>query len=46
MKYNFLRLGVIGLYRTLSYIMFDVPGIPPYQDFPAGTRLQPRRSWR
>lgn len=41
MKYNFLRLGLIGLYRTLSYIMFDVPGIPPYQDFPAGTKLQP-----
>jgi hypothetical protein len=41
MKLNFLRLSLLGMYRSLSFIQFDVPGIPPYKDFPAGTVLQP-----
>ena len=40
-KYNFLRAHLLGLYRTLSYIQFDVPGLPPYKDFPDGTVLSP-----
>ena len=40
-KYNFFRFHLLGLYRTVSYIQFDVPGFPPYQDFPAGTEQQP-----
>lgn len=40
-KWNFLRVNFLGLYRTLSYIQFNVPGIPPYKDFPTGTALTP-----
>lgn len=41
LKYNFMRIGFLGLYRTLSYIQFNVPGVPPFRDFPDGTKLQP-----
>ena len=41
MKMNNLRAHVLGLYRTLSYIQFSVPGLPPYKDFPDGTVLTP-----
>ena len=40
-KWNFLRINFLGLYRTLSYIQFNVPGLPPYKDFPQGTTLNP-----
>jgi hypothetical protein len=40
-KINFLRVNILALYRTLSYIQFDVPGIPPYKDFPTGTTQKP-----
>lgn len=40
-KWNFLRWGLLGLYRSLSYIQFDVPGVPPFKDFPDGTELRP-----
>ncbi|NTX04046.1 hypothetical protein HUA74_14155 [Myxococcus sp. CA051A] len=40
-KLGFLRLSLLGLYRSLSYIQFDVPGFPPFQDFPEGTELNP-----
>ncbi|WP_163868406.1 hypothetical protein [Myxococcus eversor] len=40
-KLGFLRLSLLGLYRSLSYIQFDVPGFPPFQDFPEGTKLNP-----
>ena len=40
-KYNFLKVNLLGLYRTLSFIQFDVPGLPPYKDFPQGTELTP-----
>lgn len=41
LKINFLRLHLLGLYRTLSFIQFDVPGLPPFRDFPDGTDLDP-----
>lgn len=41
LKWNFLRVSLLGLYRSLSYIQFNVPGLPPYKDFPAGTTLTP-----
>ncbi len=41
LKYNYLRLNVTGLYRSLSYIQFDVPSFPPYYDFPTGTQVKP-----
>jgi hypothetical protein len=40
-KLGFLRLSLLGLYRSLSFIQFDVPGFPPFQDFPEGTKLNP-----
>jgi hypothetical protein len=40
-KYDFTRWHVLGLYRTVSFIQFEVPGVPPYKNFPAGTKLQP-----
>jgi len=40
-KWNFWRFHALALYRTVSYIQFDVPGFPPYQDFAAGTVQQP-----
>ena len=41
MKWNYLRANAIGLYRTLSFIQFDVPGFPPFTDFPDGSVLTP-----
>jgi hypothetical protein len=40
-KYNYLRLHLLALYRSLSFIQNEVPGIPPYRDFPDGTVLNP-----
>ncbi len=41
LKYDYLRLNLTGLYRSLSYIQFDVPSFPPYYDFPSGTVVRP-----
>jgi hypothetical protein len=41
MKLNHLRAHVLGLYRSLSYIQFNVPGLPPFKDFPAGASAKP-----
>ncbi len=41
MKINFLRLHLLALYRSLSFIQFNVPGLPPFRDFPQGTVLKP-----
>ena len=35
------RFHVLGLYRSLSFIQFEVPGLPPFSDFPEGTELKP-----
>ncbi|MGZ3457798.1 MAG: hypothetical protein ACXU86_04755 [Archangium sp.] len=40
-KWNFWRIHVLGLYRSLSFIQFNVPGLPPFTDFPNGTELKP-----
>lgn len=40
-KWNYLRAHFLGLYRTISYIAFNQPGIPPFQDFPATTEQNP-----
>jgi hypothetical protein len=40
-KWNLWRFHVLGLYRSLSFIQFEVPGLPPFQDFPTGTVLKP-----
>jgi hypothetical protein len=41
LKHNFLRAHMLGLVRSLSYIQFDTPGIPPYKDFPSASTNQP-----
>ncbi len=38
-KYNYWRFGVVGLLRSLSFIEFNVPGYPPFVDFPEGTDI-------
>lgn len=40
-KWNYLRMHLLGLYRGLSFIQFEVPGLPPFRDFPDGTQLKP-----
>lgn len=40
-KYDFWRFNLMGLMRTLSFIQFDVPGLPPYYDFPKGSTVRP-----
>ncbi|WP_187323602.1 hypothetical protein [Stigmatella aurantiaca] len=40
-KLDYLRVHLLGLYRTLSFIQFNVPGLPPFRDFPDGTKLKP-----
>ena len=44
-KLDYLRVNVLGEYRSLSFIQFEVPGLPPYKDFPAGTVLQPAKKF-
>jgi hypothetical protein len=40
-KWNNWRMHLLGLYRSLSFIQFEVPGLPPFRDFPEGTVLKP-----
>jgi hypothetical protein len=40
-KLDYWRFHVLGLYRSLSFIQFEVPGLPPFTDFPRGTELKP-----
>ncbi len=40
-KYDYWRFWALGLYRTLSFIQFDVPGLPPYYDFAKGSTVVP-----
>jgi len=40
-KWNNWRMHLLGLYRSLSFIQFEVPGLPPFRDFPEGTELKP-----
>ena len=41
MKLNYLRAHVLGLVRSLSYIQFNTPGLPPYKDFPTASTNAP-----
>jgi hypothetical protein len=40
-KVNYIRFGLLGLYRSLTHINYDQPGLPPYKDFPDGTEQRP-----
>lgn len=40
-KKGYARFNVTALYRTVSFIQNEVPGFPPFNDFPDGTELQP-----
>src|SRR5262249_45571672 len=41
MKLNYLRANATVLFRSLSFIQFDVPGFPPFTDFPDGSTITP-----
>ncbi|MGA9524997.1 MAG: hypothetical protein WBV82_26295 [Myxococcaceae bacterium] len=38
---NFARFSALAVYRSLEFIQFDVPGFPPYHNFPDGTEVKP-----
>lgn len=38
-KLDYMRFNVVGLVRSLSFIQFNVPGFPPFVDFPDGTEM-------
>lgn len=40
-KYDFWRFYALGLFRSLSFIQFDVPGLPPYYDFTRSSTVRP-----
>ncbi len=40
-KLDYLRFHFMAVTRSLSFIQFEVPGLPPFSDFPEGTRLSP-----
>ncbi|MBI3184807.1 MAG: hypothetical protein HYZ28_21935 [Myxococcales bacterium] len=40
-KIDYARVHLLALYRTLSFIQYEVPGLPPFRDFPDGTVLRP-----
>ncbi|MBM7114992.1 hypothetical protein [Archangium primigenium] len=40
-KWNYWRFHLLGLYRSLSFIQFEVPGLPPFSEFPKGTEVSP-----
>ena len=41
LKYKKWRMTVDLVYRSLSFILFNVPSNPPYVDFPPGTQNAP-----
>lgn len=41
LKTGYTRFNVTALYRTVSFIQNEVPGFPPFNDFPEGTELTP-----
>lgn len=40
-KWNLWRAHLLALYRSFSFIQFEVPGFPPYSDFPSNSELKP-----
>ena len=40
-KVDYWRVWGLGLARSFSFIQFDVPGFPPYNDFSKGTTVRP-----
>jgi hypothetical protein len=41
LKYDKLRINITALFRTLSFIQFNVPGFPPFYAFPAESTENP-----
>lgn len=41
MKLDYLRAHLLGLYRSFSFIQFDVPSFPPFRNLPDGTVVAP-----
>jgi hypothetical protein len=40
LKWGYFRAHVDIMYRTLSYLLFEVPGFTPYQDFPGEAKIK------
>ncbi len=40
-KVGFLRLHALAVYRSLSFLRFNVPSAPPFTDFPDGIEALP-----
>jgi hypothetical protein len=38
-KLDYLRLSLLAMLRSLAFLQYNVPGFPPFQDFPSGTTL-------
>jgi hypothetical protein len=41
MKIDFWRIHADAMFRTLSFMLYEVPSFTPYQDFPADAKVQP-----
>ncbi|HUU03306.1 MAG TPA: hypothetical protein VM425_17870 [Myxococcota bacterium] len=41
LKWNFLRVHLDGMYRTLSFLLHESPSFTPFQDFPAVAETSP-----
>lgn len=42
-KLDYWRFSVLGMLRSVSFIQFNTPSFPPFQDFPDGTTLKDER---
>ena len=40
-RYKNWRISPNAIYRQLSYVVFDIPGISPYRGFPEGADVRP-----
>lgn len=40
-RYNKWRFNVNGVYRDLSFMLFNIPGLAPYRAYPDGSKARP-----
>lgn len=41
LKWKFMRVHFDAMYRTLAFLLFNVPSFTPFQDFPAAANVKP-----
>jgi hypothetical protein len=41
LKWRYLRAHVDAMFRTLSFLLFEVPSFTPYQEFPQAAKVTP-----